>query len=84
MSGREDVAMECQHAPVPQLDRTMLRFCSAVQLGPFAASHERTIEQCSPSCGTTASAQQYGCPSFGTGRVLGIPSLRRTNASVIP
>jgi len=51
--------MECLHAPVPQFDRTMLRLCSAVQLGPFA-SQERTIEQCSPSCSTTASAQQYG------------------------
>jgi len=51
--------MECLHAPVPQFDRTMLRLCSAVQLGPFA-SQERTIEQCSPSCSTTAAAQQYG------------------------
>jgi len=28
--------MGCPHTPVPQFDRTMLRLCSAVQLGPLA------------------------------------------------
>src|SRR4030095_6949512 len=28
--------MGCPHTPVPQFDRTMLRLCSALQLGPLA------------------------------------------------
>lgn len=29
------IGMRCPHTPVPQVDRTVLRLRSAVQLGPF-------------------------------------------------
>ena len=47
----------CPQTSVPQVDRTMLRRCSAAW--SVGASLQRTIEQCSPSCSTTASAQQF-------------------------
>jgi len=53
------------------------RLCNSVR----SRFTERTVEQCSPSCGTTASAQQYGARASAQ-VVCGIPSLTGTKISL--
>jgi hypothetical protein len=64
--------MKRPHAPVPQIDRTKFRICSAAELVPSVAAQEWNVEQSSPlrsqphllsKCGSRSSAQ-VACKAF--------------------
>ena len=91
LAGVGFVGTECPHTPVPQFDRTVLRLCLAVQLGPLAlrvngpsnsarrrGARPHRLSSTRTSRVSTRRGWVGKCPSLGTSRVrYPIPPYKR-------
>jgi hypothetical protein len=66
--------MERRTLQVPQPDRTMLRLCSAVQLGPLAIHVNGPSDSARRREARPHPLSMYRGTRFGTSRVLSVPS----------